>query len=132
MLSYFLIGAALGVATGVPIGAVGVAVIDASYRHPMRRAVAVGIGGSVGDLICAALGILGLGPLLLRHPGVPPILYALSGVALVVYGSIQIRSRPASFARDEMTKNAEHQGSGHGQARTGFALGLGPFGVSIF
>lgn len=94
MLSYFLIGAAVGALTGVPIGPVNVAVIDAAYRHHLRRAVAVGLGGAVSDMTYAAVGILGLGPLLLAHPSVPPTLYGVSGVVLIVYGILTVRAQP--------------------------------------
>ena len=46
MLTYFLIGVAIGALTGVPIGPVNVAVIDGAYRHTLRRGMAVGL--SVG------------------------------------------------------------------------------------
>jgi L-lysine exporter family protein LysE/ArgO len=94
VLSYFLIGAAVGALTGIPIGPVNVAIIDAAYRHHLGRALAVGLGGAVADMGYAALGILGLGPLLLAHPSVPPILYAVSGVVLVVYGTLTVRAQP--------------------------------------
>lgn len=94
MLRYFVIGAIIGAVTGVPIGPVNVAVIDTAYRHTMRRAVAVGLGGSIGDGLYAMLGILVVGPFLERHPSIPPILYALSGVLLLVYGIMTVRSKP--------------------------------------
>ena len=46
MLTYFLIGVAIGALTGVPIGPVNVAVIDGAYRHTLRRGMAVGLGGA--------------------------------------------------------------------------------------
>ncbi|HLU65160.1 MAG TPA: LysE family transporter [Kofleriaceae bacterium] len=98
MLSYFLIGAAVGALTGIPIGPVNVAIIDAAYRHHLRRAIAVGLGGAAADMGYAALGILGLGPLLLAHPSVPPILYGVSGVVLVVYGILTVRAQPVDPA----------------------------------
>lgn len=100
MLTYFLIGAAIGAATGVPIGPVNVAVIDTAYRHTLRRALAVGVGGAFGDGIYAAIGIVGVGPLLERNPGIPPILFACSGVVLIAYGMLTARSRPAPAVSD--------------------------------
>ena len=94
MLTYFLIGAALGALTGVPIGPLNVAIIDAAYRHHLRRAIAVGLGGAVADLAYASLGILGLGQLLTAHASVPPILYSVSGVVLIVYGVLTVRAQP--------------------------------------
>ncbi|HTE56711.1 MAG TPA: LysE family transporter [Kofleriaceae bacterium] len=94
MLTYFLIGAALGAVTGVPIGPLNVAIIDAAYRHHLRRAIAVALGGAVADLLYASLGILGLGQLLTAHAIVPPILYTLSGVVLIIYGILTVRAQP--------------------------------------
>ncbi len=94
MLTYFLIGAALGALTGVPIGPLSVAIIDAAYRHHLRRAVAIAVGGALADLTYAAVGILGLGPLLIAHKAVPPILYGMSGVVLIIYGVLTVRAQP--------------------------------------
>ncbi len=94
MITLFLLGALIGAGTGIPIGPVNVAVIDAAYRHNLRRAVGVGLGGAVADALYALLGIVGVGPLLLRYPAVPPVLYGLSGVVLVVYGFLTVRSKP--------------------------------------
>lgn len=94
MLTYFLIGAALGALTGVPIGPLNVAIIDAAYRHHLRRAIAVALGGAVADLTYASLGILGLGQLLTAHAIVPPILYGVSGVVLIIYGILTVRAQP--------------------------------------
>jgi arginine exporter protein ArgO len=94
LLTYFLIGAALGALTGVPIGPLNVAIIDAAYRHHLRRAIAVGLGGAVADLAYASLGILGLGQLLTAHASVAPILYSVSGVVLIVYGILTVRAQP--------------------------------------
>jgi arginine exporter protein ArgO len=94
LLTYFLIGAALGAVTGVPIGPLNVAIIDAAYRHHLRRAIAVALGGAVADLTYASLGILGLGQLLTAHKAVPPILYSVSGIVLIVYGILTVRAQP--------------------------------------
>ncbi|MBK9032546.1 MAG: LysE family transporter [Myxococcales bacterium] len=94
MLTFFLIGAAIGALTGVPIGPVNVAVIDAAYRHTLRRGVAVGLGGAIGDFIYSGAAMLWIGPHVIGRPGVKPVLFAISGVVLIVYGILTIRSRP--------------------------------------
>ena len=94
MLVYFFLGALLGVITGVPIGPVNVAVINSAYRHNLRRAVAVGMGGAVADTFYVLLGVLIVGHLLQQHPWVPPILYSVSGIVLIVYGLVTIRAKP--------------------------------------
>lgn len=95
---FLLIGAAAGALTGVPIGPVNVAVIDAAYRHSLRRALAVGMGGALADGLYSALGVLGVTPVLRTYPSIPPILYAVSGVILMVYGFLTARSQPVQPA----------------------------------
>src|SRR5688500_11301399 len=97
---FFLIGIAAGALTGVPIGPVNVAVIDAAYRHTFRRAIAVGCGGALADGLYAALGVLGVTPILNEYPSIPPILYAVSGVVLLIYGFFTARSQPVAPAAD--------------------------------
>ncbi|MCG8417503.1 MAG: LysE family translocator [Proteobacteria bacterium] len=120
MLTYFLIGALIGALTGVPIGPVNVAVIDTAYRHTLRRAIAVGFGGAIGDGLYAMLGILGMGPFLEDHPGVPPILYAASGLVLLVYGVLTARSKPLATVT-EVTERASEPSA---QMWSGFVLGF--------
>jgi len=95
VLKYFAIGAFGGAITGVPIGPVNIAVIDTAYRHHLRRAIAVALGGALADMVYALLGILWFGPLVKTRPNIPPIMYAFSGVALIIYGILILRSRPA-------------------------------------
>lgn len=98
MLTFLLIGVAAGALTGVPIGPVNVAVIDAAYRHTMRRAIAVALGGALADGIYVAVGVLGVSPFLRKYPSIPPILYAISGVILLGYGFLTARSQPVAPA----------------------------------
>jgi threonine/homoserine/homoserine lactone efflux protein len=101
VLKYIIAGAIWGALTGVPIGPVNVAVIDAAYRHTARRAIAVGLGGAVADGLYSALGILGVTPVLRSYAVVSPILYAVSGVVLMVYGFLTARSNPVAPAHAE-------------------------------
>ena len=98
---FILTGVAAGALTGVPIGPVNVAVIDAAYRHTLRRAIAVGLGGACADFLYSALGILGVTPVLRSYAIVSPILYAVSGIVLLVYGFLTARSQPVAPAHHE-------------------------------
>jgi len=95
---FILIGAAAGAITGVPIGPVNVAVIDAAYRHTLRRALAVGLGGALADCLYSALGVLGVTPVLINYPSVRPVLYLASGIVLAGYGFLTARSQPVAPA----------------------------------
>jgi threonine/homoserine/homoserine lactone efflux protein len=98
---FIMSGVLAGALTGVPIGPVNVAVIDAAYRHTLRRAIAVGAGGACADFLYSALGILGVTPVLRSYAVVSPILYAVSGVVLLVYGFLTARSQPVTPAHHE-------------------------------
>lgn len=120
MLKFLLIGFAAGAATGIPIGPVNVAVIDAAYRHTLRRAIAVGLGGSVADGLYAALGVLGVTPAIKSYPSVPPIMYAVSGVVLLAYGFLTARSQPVAPAQNEAPKSVRPSR----ELWSGFTVGL--------
>jgi threonine/homoserine/homoserine lactone efflux protein len=94
VLMFLVIGVLAGALTGVPIGPVNVAVIHAAYRHTMRRAIAVGLGGAVGDGLYSALGVLGMQEVIQKYPIVEPTLFGISGAVLLVYGILTARSHP--------------------------------------
>jgi arginine exporter protein ArgO len=96
LLTFLIIGVAIGVLTGVPIGPANLAVIDTAYRHTMRRAMGVAIGAAIGDMAYAGVGINAVGPLVTSNAGVPPILYTVSGLILVIYGAITARAQPVT------------------------------------
>ena len=92
-------GVLAGALTGVPIGPVNVAVIDAAYRHTFRRAIAVGLGGACADCLYSALGVLGVTPVVRTYPSVLTTIYAVSGLVLLVYGFLTARSQPVTPAQ---------------------------------
>ena len=102
-----LIGVAAGALTGVPIGPANVAVIDAAYRHTLRRALAVSAGAAIADGLCAAGSVLGVKRLLEAYPSVPPILFAFSGVVLLVYGFLTARSQPVAPAAQPEIRSSD-------------------------
>jgi len=124
VLMFLLIGAVVGALTGVPIGPVNVAVIDAAYRHTMRRAIMVGLGGACGDLLYSGLGVVGVTPILNRYPSVPPILYAVSGCVLLVYGFLTARSQPVAPAPPVEIPHAEQSTHMRREMWSGYTVGL--------
>jgi threonine/homoserine/homoserine lactone efflux protein len=98
VLTYLLIGLGIGIFTGIPIGPANLAVIDAAYRHTMRRAVGVALGAACGDLMYAGVGINAIGPIVEANPGIPPVLFLLSGIILAVYGALTVRAQAPSPA----------------------------------
>lgn len=100
MLTFFIIGFALGAGTGLPIGAVGLAVVDAACRRPLAKAIGIGLGGGVGDLLFSAVGILGMGTLIATSPVVPAVLYLTSGLTLMVFGAWHLLRRTTPAQRE--------------------------------
>lgn len=122
---FFLIGAAAGALTGVPIGPVNVAVIDAAYRHTMHRAMGVAVGGALADGLYAALGVLWVAPMLAQYPSITPVLYLVSGLVLLAYGFLTARSQPVAPA--QATPDAPQMSStslGRREWLAGFRVGL--------
>ena len=122
---FFLIGAAAGAITGVPIGPVNVAVIDAAYRHTLRRAFAVGIGGAIADCLYAGLGVVGVTPVLRTYPSIPPLLYLASGIVLLGYGFLTARSQPVAPAQPSPDEARESTATmQRRELWSGFTVGL--------
>jgi threonine/homoserine/homoserine lactone efflux protein len=126
---FLVIGVLAGALTGVPIGPVNVAVIHAAYRHSLRRAVGVGMGGAFGDGLYSALGVLGMQEVIQSYPIVEPTLFGISGAVLLVYGIITARSHPPAVepgdddddfdASDSMVASAKRR-----ETFAGFKVGL--------
>ena len=110
----------LGIVTGVPIGPVNVAVINSAYRHNLRRAIGVGLGGAVADTIYALLGILLMGHLLARTAWLPPVLFLVSGLVLIAYGVITVRAP----AIDPMASVSQRKATNGEHLAAGFVLGV--------
>jgi threonine/homoserine/homoserine lactone efflux protein len=106
VLMFLVFGVVAGAVTGVPIGPVNVAVIDAAYRHTMRRAIGVGLGGAIADGFYAGLGIIGVTPALSQYDSVKSVLYAVSGIVLLIYGFLTARSQPVTPAVPEDPQSA--------------------------
>jgi threonine/homoserine/homoserine lactone efflux protein len=123
-LMFLLIGIAAGAITGIPIGPANVAVIDAAYRHTLRRAIAVGLGSAVGDTLYAGAGVLGVTPVVQTYPSVLTILYAISGIVLLVYGFLTARSQPVQPAITPTDPGASQATLQRREVWSGFTVGL--------
>jgi len=114
-----LIGTALGAATGIPLGVVNVAVLEAAARVGRRHAAGIGAGGAIADALHAAVAFAGAAPILARQPALLRILAAVSAVVIVVYAIVVWRARPAPAT-----------GAAAPARRGGFARGLA-VGISL-
>lgn len=125
---FLVIGILAGALTGVPIGPVNVAVIDSAYRHTLRRAIAVGLGGALADCLYSALGVMGVTPFLRTYPNVLTAIYAISGIVLMVYGFLTARSQPVTPAapptHEAHAPSEDSVAFRRRELRQGFTLGV--------
>lgn len=97
-----LLGIGLGVVTGMPIGVVNVAIVDAANRAP-RFATGIGIGGAIADALHAAVAFLGIGHLVTTQPALVRG-FAIGAACLIVGYAIlawRAQDRVAPTARDD-------------------------------
>ena len=117
-LSAWLLGVVLGAATGIPLGVVNVALVEAAVRVGRRRALGIGLGGAAADAIHAALAFAGVAPLVARSAEALRWLTLVSAAAIVAYAIRVWRAGPAAPSLDDGPPPP-------GTLRKGFALGLG-------
>jgi len=105
------IGFVLGIVTGLPLGLVNVAIVEAAAAGRARFAARIGIGGALADGVHAAIAFLGVGRLV-EDRGEYVRVLAIASVAIVVaYAASVVRRR----------RRREIQ-SGHGR---GILVGIG-------
>lgn len=98
-----LLGVGLGVVTGMPIGVVNVAIVDAASRGEKRFATGIGIGGALADAVHAALAFVGIGKLVAAQPTWSRALAVAAALLIVGY---------AVFGARKMTMASPRAGSG--------------------
>jgi threonine/homoserine/homoserine lactone efflux protein len=64
----FGLGLGLGVVTGMPLGVINVAIVDAALAGRRRFATGLGLGGALADTIHAGLAFVGVGRLVTARP----------------------------------------------------------------
>jgi arginine exporter protein ArgO len=87
------LGIALGVVTGMPIGVVNVAIVEAATRGERRYALGIGIGGAVADAVHAAIAFVGVGRVVAAHPQWSKAMAIAAGVIVAGYALAAARHR---------------------------------------
>jgi threonine/homoserine/homoserine lactone efflux protein len=105
-----LVGIALGAVTGMPIGVVNVAIVDAATRGQARFARGIGLGGALADAVHAGLAFVGVGQLVAAHPHVVQAMAIVAATLIAGYAVSSYR-RPARTSTPS-------------RARGGFVTGL--------
>lgn len=79
------LGLGLGIVTGMPLGVVNVAIVDASLAGRVRFATGIGLGGALADTVHAALAFIGVGTLITNRPELVRWLAIGAAVLIVAY-----------------------------------------------
>lgn len=85
------LGLILGAATGIPLGVVNVAVVEAATRGGARHAAAIGLGGALADGAHAFLAFAGLATLVTDELRAPLLL--VSATTILGYAALLLRRR---------------------------------------
>jgi threonine/homoserine/homoserine lactone efflux protein len=86
-------GLALGVVTGMPLGVINVAVIDAAAAGRVRFAMGIGIGGGLADIVHSGVAFAGVGGLVTTRPDLVRWLAIGAAVLIVAYAVHAWRQR---------------------------------------
>ena len=112
-----VLGGGLGVVTGMPLGVVNVAIVDAAAAGRRRFALGVGFGGAAADTIHASLAFVGVGRLVTSRPELVRVLAFAAAALIVGYAIFAWRRRAVSRVSSDASRAL------HGAA-TGFLLTL--------
>jgi L-lysine exporter family protein LysE/ArgO len=112
-------GAALGAATGIPLGVVNVALVEAAVRAGRRHATGIALGGALADGTHAALAFAGLAPLL--SPDLRRAMLFFSAAVVLAY-AIWITLRRSVQCTEEPARCNAPSSPGFGR---GVVIGIG-------
>jgi threonine/homoserine/homoserine lactone efflux protein len=83
------LGLGLGAVTGMPIGVINVAIVDAVAGGRRRFAAGLGLGGGAADAIHAALAFAGVGRIVTASPALVRSLAIAAAVAITGYVAVR-------------------------------------------
>lgn len=97
------IGVPLGALTGMPLGVINLAIVDAATAGRRRFAIGLGIGGGAADAVHALLGFGGVGRVVTDDPAVVRVLAIAATAVILTYAVIawRYRRRAPDAARTE-------------------------------
>jgi arginine exporter protein ArgO len=98
------LGLGLGLITGLPLGVINVAIVDAAAARRLRYATGLGLGGGAADAVHATLAFVGIGRLLLERPDLSRGLAVVAALVITTYAVVAWRRhRQAPEATAEAT-----------------------------
>ena len=129
-LSAVALGFGLGVVSGMPLGVINIAIVEAATAGRPRFAGGLGLGGSGADTIHAGLAFAGVGRLVTADPALVRGLAIGAAVVIVGYAVVAWRRRERAAAprpgpkADPVTPDAPDDAPMSGAIATGFMLTL--------
>jgi threonine/homoserine/homoserine lactone efflux protein len=94
-----VLGVVLGVVTGMPIGVVNVAIVEAATRGERRFAIQIGLGGALADAVHSAIGFVGVGHIVTAHPQWSRAMAIVAGCVVVGYALLALRQHQVAEPR---------------------------------
>jgi arginine exporter protein ArgO len=113
------LGLGLGVVTGMPLGVINVAIVDAALAGRRGFARGLGLGGGAADALHAMLAFAGIGRVVTANPALVRGLAIAAAIAIVAYAVVAWRSR-----RHVVDQRIGAQKGGDAPLRRGLATGL--------
>ena len=118
------LGFGLGVVTGMPLGVINLAIVDAASAGRRRFAIGLGIGGGLADAVHAMLAFAGVGRVVTAAPAVVRGLAIGAAVLIVGYAVASWRRRPAPPRADAAASTTTTTATTTTGLATGLARGL--------
>jgi threonine/homoserine/homoserine lactone efflux protein len=87
------LGLGLGIVTGMPLGVVNVAIVDAAVAGRTRFATGIGVGGALADTVHAGAAFVGVGQIVTTRPELVRWLAIGAAVLIVAYVIVAWRGR---------------------------------------
>lgn len=101
----FLTGVVAGYGIAVPVGAIGILIIETGMRRGFRKGFAAGAGAATADVVYAAAAVIGGAGIVAAVGSVGPFLRLGGGVLLAAMAVVglwrTLRERPATKVRPE-------------------------------
>lgn len=99
-------GLGLGVITGMPLGVINVAIVDAVIAGERSHARGLALGGALADATHALLAFVGLGRLVTARPQYTRFLAIVASLAIIVFAIASWRRRLLARTRDAASADA--------------------------
>lgn len=93
LVAALAMGLGLGVLTGMPLGVVNVAIVDAAIARERDHARGLALGGALADATHTLVAFIGLGQLVVARPELTRYLAIAAAVVIVAFAVVSWRRR---------------------------------------